>query len=180
MFCKFDVIGSALNVLNCFNCRHMVSLGHNGLKITKDILPSAVGSGLPREFMVHIWWPGDLVSKSTEIKANCICRSSWSFVLMHWPGTPWKPLYLQWQMKIISKWSLRYLEKIICILVGNSLYFVSKGPIDYKPALVEVMAWRQTADKLVPESMMTQFTNLNWLRSSDAYMRCQSNQHWFI
>ena len=44
-----------------------------------------------------------------------------------------------------------------------SLKFVPMSPIDNKPALVQVMAWRRTGDKPVPEQMMTQFT--------DAYMR---------
>ena len=34
-----------------------------------------------------------------------------------------------------------------------SLKFVPKGPIDYKSALVQVMACRQTGDKPLPETM---------------------------
>ena len=37
--------------------------------------------------------------------------------------------------------------------------FVPKSPIDNKPALVQVMAWRRTGDKPLPEPMMTQFTD---------------------
>ena len=44
-----------------------------------------------------------------------------------------------------------------------SLEFIPKGPIDYKLALVQVVAWHQTGEKPLPESMMTQFT--------DAYIR---------
>ena len=43
-------------------------------------------------------------------------------------------------------------------------YFL-RGPIDNKPALVQVMAWRRTGDKLLPELMLAQFT--------DAYMQHQ-------
>ena len=50
-----------------------------------------------------------------------------------------------------------------CILIQISLKFVSKGPIDNKTALVQVMAWRRIGDKSLPEPMLTQFT--------DAYMR---------
>ena len=46
-----------------------------------------------------------------------------------------------------------------------SLKFVPRSPIDNKPALVQVMAWRRTGDKPLPESMLPQFP--------DAYMR-----HW--
>ena len=44
-----------------------------------------------------------------------------------------------------------------------SLRFVARSPIDNKPALVQVMAWRRTDDKPLPELMQTQFT--------DAYVR---------
>ena len=51
------------------------------------------------------------------------------------------------------------------ILTQISLKFVPRSAIDNKPALVQVMACRQTGDKPLPETMLTQFT--------DAYMR-----HW--
>ena len=44
-----------------------------------------------------------------------------------------------------------------------SLKFIPKGPIDYKLALVQVVAWHRTGEKPLPESMLTQFT--------DAYIR---------
>ena len=46
-----------------------------------------------------------------------------------------------------------------------SLKFVPRSPIDNKPALIQVMVWRRTGDKPLPEPMMAQFTC--------AYMR-----HW--
>ena len=49
------------------------------------------------------------------------------------------------------------------ILFEISLKFVPVSPIDNKPALVQVMAWRRTGDKPLPEPMLTQFT--------DTYMR---------
>ena len=49
------------------------------------------------------------------------------------------------------------------IPIRISLKFVPMCPIDNKPALVQVMAWRRTGDKPFPELMLTQFT--------DAYMR---------
>ena len=60
------------------------------------------------------------------------------------------------------------------ILIQISLKFVSRNPIDNKPALVQVMAWRQIGDKPLPEPMMAQFT--------DAYMMMGTNlvvQHGF-
>ena len=49
------------------------------------------------------------------------------------------------------------------ISIKISLKFVPRGPIDSKPALVQVMAWRRIGDKPLPEPMMATFT--------DAYMR---------
>ena len=49
------------------------------------------------------------------------------------------------------------------IPIQISLKLVPRIPIDNKPALVQVMAWRRTGDKPLPVPMMMQFT--------DAYMR---------
>ena len=48
------------------------------------------------------------------------------------------------------------------IPIQISLKFVPRSPIDNKPALLHVMAWRRTG-KPLPEPMVTQFT--------DTYMR---------
>ena len=40
-----------------------------------------------------------------------------------------------------------------------SLKFIPMGPIDYKSALLQVMAWHRTGEKPLPESMLTQFTD---------------------
>ena len=49
------------------------------------------------------------------------------------------------------------------IPIQISLKLVPMSPIDNEPALVQVLAWRRTGDKPLPELMMTQFT--------DVYMR---------
>ena len=56
-----------------------------------------------------------------------------------------------------------FLNENVRISIKISLKFVPKGPIDNKSALVQVMAWRRTGDKPLPEPVLTQFT--------DAYMR---------
>ena len=48
-------------------------------------------------------------------------------------------------------------------MIEIRLKFVPMSPIDNKPALVQVMAWRRKGDKPLTEPMRTQFTN--------AYMR---------
>ena len=49
------------------------------------------------------------------------------------------------------------------ISIRISLKCFLMGPIDNKAASVQVMAWRRTGDRPLPESMRTQFT--------DAHMR---------
>ena len=58
-----------------------------------------------------------------------------------------------------------FLNAKFCISIRISLKFFSKGPVDNKSVLVQVMAWRRTGDRPLCESMLSQFT--------DAYMR-----HW--
>ena len=48
------------------------------------------------------------------------------------------------------------------IPIWISLKFFPRSPIDNRPALVQVMAWRQAGNKQLPDLMLTQFT--------DAYM----------
>ena len=49
------------------------------------------------------------------------------------------------------------------IQIQISLKCVPRSPIDNKPALVQVMAWRRTGDNPLSEPMLIQF--------ADAYMR---------
>ena len=56
-----------------------------------------------------------------------------------------------------------FMNEKFCILIHISLKFVLKGLIHNKAALVQVMAWRRTGDKPLPETKLIQFT--------DAYMR---------
>ena len=56
-----------------------------------------------------------------------------------------------------------FLNENVRIFIQISLKFVPMGSNDNKSALVQVMAWRRTGDKPLPEQMLTQFT--------DAYMR---------
>ena len=44
------------------------------------------------------------------------------------------------------------------IPIQISLKIVPMSPMDSKPALVQVMAWRRTGNKPLPEPMLTQFT----------------------
>ena len=56
-----------------------------------------------------------------------------------------------------------FLNENVRIPIWISLRFVPNGPIDNKRALIQVMVWRRTFDKPLPEPMLTQYT--------DAYRR---------
>ena len=60
---------------------------------------------------------------------------------------------------------LTFLNENGRIPIYISLKFVPRSSIDNMEALIQVMAWRLTGDRPLPEPIMTQFT--------DAYMR-----HW--
>ena len=45
------------------------------------------------------------------------------------------------------------------ISIQISLKIVPRRPINNKPALVQVMAWRRTGARPLPETMLTQFTD---------------------
>ena len=51
-----------------------------------------------------------------------------------------------------------FVNENVRIAIQISLKLVTKSLIDNKSALVQVMAWRRTSDKPLPEAMMTQFT----------------------
>ena len=46
------------------------------------------------------------------------------------------------------------------IPIQISLKFVPRSPVDNKPALVHLMAWRWTGDKPLPEPMLAQFPDV--------------------
>ena len=60
------------------------------------------------------------------------------------PWTKWPPL---WQTTISNAFS--------SIPIWISQKFVPRAPVDNKPALVQIMAWCWTADKPLPELMLT-------------------------
>ena len=67
----------------------------------------------------------------------------------------------------LTKWLSFCRRHLKCILVNEKFSILIKislkGPIDNKAALVQIMAWRRTGDKPLPEPTLTQF--------NDAYMR---------
>ena len=98
-------------------------------------------------------------------------------------GSPWNHLFLDKVAAILASDNFKhiFLNENVGISTKISLKFVPKSPIDSKSALVQVMAWRRTGDKLLPgpTAMPIQF--------ADAYMRhlitgklpTASAVHWF-
>ena len=66
---------------------------------------------------------------------------------------------------ILSKryFQTHFVNGFYFILINISLKFVPNGRIDNNPALIQIIAWRWTGDKPLPEPMMAWF--------ADAYMR---------
>ena len=66
-------------------------------------------------------------------------------------------------MKITDDIFKSIFNESVWISITISLKFIPKVSVDYKSALVQVMAWHRTGEKPLPKSMLTQFT--------DAYIR---------
>ena len=65
-------------------------------------------------------------------------------------------------MAVISQaiyWDVFSLNENIWISINISLKFVPKGWINNIPALVKIMAWRRSGDKLLCEPMMAYVAN---------------------
>ena len=52
-----------------------------------------------------------------------------------------------------------FINEKFCIFTKISLKSVPKGPIDYNPALVQIMAWCRTGNKPLSEPMLTRLTD---------------------
>ena len=89
------------------------------------------------------------------------------FELWMWRGNPWKQsarlILFMYAILADGIFTCIFLNQNDRIPIQISLKFVPRSPIDNKPALVQIMAWRRIGDKPLSESMQTQFT--------DAYMR---------
>ena len=73
-----------------------------------------------------------------------------------------------------------FLNENVWIPIKISLKFVPKGPINYTPALVQIMAWRRPGDKPLSETMMVRLltricvTRPQWVNShhnKDKYLQ---------
>ena len=65
-----------------------------------------------------------------------------------------------------------FLNEKFCIMIKISLKFVPKGPIDNKSALAQVMAWRRTGNKPLPEPMHIRSTRGGWVNVLFLFLVC--------
>ena len=129
------------------------------------------GWGIPCEIAL-IWMSLDFTDdQSTLVQVMAWCRQATSHYLSqcwprsllpngvtrpnelpHLPWTKWPSFHRQhFPMHFHECFDWKFTD--VC----------SKGPIDNKSALIQVMAWRRTGVKPLPEPMLAQFT--------DVYMR---------
>ena len=73
------------------------------------------------------------------------------------------PCFQRNKYRLSTIFKCKFFNENYRIPIQISLKFVPRSPIDNKPALVQVMAWRWTGDKPLPEPMVAQFP--------DVYMR---------
>ena len=74
--------------------------------------------------------------------------------LTHWG---WDKMAATWSNSIFK---CSFVNKNVSISIKIPLNFVPKRPIDNKWSLAQVMAWRRTGDKPLPEAMMSQFNEM--------------------
>ena len=82
-----------------------------------------------------------------------------------------------------------FLNENIRILIQISLKFVPRGPFNYIPAMVQIMAWRRPGDKPLSEPMMVRLpthicvTRPQWVKvvTPGECVRVSKiiNQHWY-
>ena len=68
----------------------------------------------------------------------------------------------EWVHKLISKMTFSkflFLNENDRIPIQISLKFVARSPIDNKPVLVQLMAWRRISDKPLSEPMLSRLTD---------------------
>ena len=112
---------------------------------------------------VSIWWRhhGQLRSQFIELAEA---------------ETKWPPFRRHVQIHCVLQWKLLYLIRI-------SLKYVSNGPIDNKPVLAQIMAWRRSGDKSLSDGLVwwriyRPRRVKNRCRHWKRYYKCQSLHNW--
>ena len=85
---------------------------------------------------------------------QCLSTIPWLIIKSHWYFNSLRPRQNRRHFAD-NVFKCNFLNENVCIPIKISLKFVSKGPINNIPALVQIMAWRWTGDKPLSEPMMT-------------------------
>ena len=111
------------------------------------------------------WYKTSKTQVSRTFSVNCLRPRRPAQPVLFRIAVPTTPAQtVSWSIPIITDDIFKSIfNESVWISITISLKFIPKGPIDYKSALVQVMAWHRTGEKPLPESMLTQFT--------DAYIR---------
>ena len=99
------------------------------------------------------------------------------------PFCPWGDELTPWNLNKMARhfvdniFKFIFLTENFYVFIHISLKFVLKGSLNNKPALVQITAWRHTAEKLLPEPTMIKFTCIvvivSWYTNQD-----QCRIHW--
>ena len=116
-------------------------------------------------FSIDVVWSNGDVAEASNLKLNkryiqtdsSNCYNSEKQILTHLPLDIRATIFADNMFKCI------FMNEKFCISIPISLKCVPEGLFDNKSATVQVMTWRLTGEKPLPEPMLTQFT--------DAYMQ---------
>ena len=92
----------------------------------------------------------------------------WNLAFIHLTHWSWDEI--EGILQTLSD-AFRSLNENVWILINISLNFVPYGPVDYKSALVQIMAWCRAGDKPLSEPMMVRsrmhicITRPQWVKS---------------
>ena len=118
--------------------------------ISLKFVPKGPINNIPALVQIMAWCrPGDKpLSEPMMVRLPmhiCVTRPQWVNVLPH--------------LTLDKMADNNFMNGNDRIPIRISLKFVPMGPIGNKQASVQVMAWRWTGDNLLPEPMLTQFTD---------------------
>ena len=102
-----------------------------------------------------------MISRATFNSVEKNEKEIWSFGVL-------KEIHLtqfRLNLLLLAKWGhfrrrifkCTFMNEKSCILIQDPLNFVSKGPIDNNPGLVQIIASRRIGDKSLSEQMLTRF-----------------------
>ena len=86
---------------------------------------------------------------------QCLILEAWRYLsVARWCFSKWPTSCpTLGVLRMLTKFR-RQLHLLVYIFIQTSLKFVPIGPIEYKPSLVQILAWHRTGDKPLSEHMM--------------------------